>query len=241
MLARFQFLDMTAKLGLAKYYDKNDPGSTPIAAITRMLQEHVYPLANWHDGQEWRWKRLYNEPCDVVFKHNKSELDDIYPRFSGAENGLGEAKRMCIKEWISLMDAGKICDDTFTVREARLCFLRGQQVEMDEQTTDDHRKSGVVEWYEALARVADMKDLTQWDEAVRVSNEGLAEGEEPAPRLAEPAPGGGDLAPRVAMVVKAIISALCVKKDELIPRPSTAKSRPGTAAAAGEQRGAGSK
>jgi hypothetical protein len=107
-----------------------------------------------------RRKRYYNEPCDLLLKKFQPQLQQVYRLYSGKENALGEPKRVSISEWIQLTERAGFVDDVFTMREVKLSYLRAQETAVDEQDSDQHRKMAFVEFIEALARVADMKDLS---------------------------------------------------------------------------------
>ena len=43
-----------------------------------MFEENVLPLFKKFDSNEFRMKKYWNEPCDIVIKSNMAVLKDIY-------------------------------------------------------------------------------------------------------------------------------------------------------------------
>ena len=59
-----------------------------------------------------------------------------------------------------MLDCAGLIDEEFAVKTARLCYVRANQTVPDETQTYDHRQMIFVEFIEAIARVAEEKDLT---------------------------------------------------------------------------------
>jgi hypothetical protein len=257
MLTRFQLaIDVVMQIASAKFKtaENNDSvmqspaagpkGGAVTAMVRRLLTEHVLGQAQFHDAEKWRWRRLYNEPCDLVFKLNAVPLKRLYSRFSGAEDGIGEQKRVSMSEWVLLMSRAGFCDEIFTVREVRLSYIRAKQTEVDEQAgNNSNRKMLWIEFVEAIARAAEMMDLTYSvvkDPDVKLAqsaflakvggaddpppsvSEGVAPGEaaEAAVVVAwvDGAPGTGKLAERLEKVVDALLLLL-----QMLPKKAKGK------------------
>ena len=124
------------------------------------MRRNVEPHAGRDQGEELRWDRLYNEPCDLVLRTAEEPLRALYDRYSGAETLLGEPRKMCLKEWGQMLDAVGLLDGCFTMKTARFCYIRAMETEPDEMQSDGHRQMGYLEFLEAIARVAETKDLT---------------------------------------------------------------------------------
>ena len=180
-LARYQFMDALIRIALAKYHDPtadaapDDEGddamqarimsgsgtaSTPADALESLMRRNIEPNAARDRGEQFRWDRLYNEPCDIVLLTAESQLRALYERYSGAETLLGEPRKMCLKEWGLMLEKVGILNSSFTLKMARFCYIRAMETEPDEMQSDAHRQMGVLEFLEAIARVAETKDLT---------------------------------------------------------------------------------
>mmetsp|Transcript_6210 Transcript_6210/g.15521 ORF Transcript_6210/g.15521 Transcript_6210/m.15521 type:complete len:166 (+) Transcript_6210:3959-4456(+) len=78
-------------------------------------------------------------------------------QFTGKENRPTEKpKTMSLGEWQKLLEGAGLMDgEIFGDRACRLCYVRSMQTSEDELTDDTaHRKLKMVEFYEAIARVA---------------------------------------------------------------------------------------
>jgi hypothetical protein len=119
-------------------------------------------------------------------------------------------------EWITFVERASFVDDIFTMREVKLSYLRAQETQVDEQGTDDHRKMAMVEFCEALARVADMKDLTYGAIADESLTKPFADESETDEELEEQEsqpweygpPGQGPLFERLVLVLEALLVLL---------------------------------
>jgi hypothetical protein len=137
----------------------------PSECIQNLTHDHLLPALDLEqnhieDGEQWRWDRYYNEPCDLLLKHHRKPLRRLYSCFTGADEIIGEVPKMSMAEWCRLVTKSGLVNDVFTLREAKLAFVRAKQTEIDEQSTDEYRKMEFVEFIEAIARIADMRDLT---------------------------------------------------------------------------------
>jgi hypothetical protein len=149
------------KLALAKY---GSPDVEPLEAIEKLMNGNLRPYCERERllqyTQPWRKQRLYNEECDVLYKNNLKSLTAVFDRYSGKENVPGEKPTICIDEIADMCERRGLVDKVFTAREVKLCYTRAMQTEVDEMSTDSHRKMALVEFLECIARIADTKDLT---------------------------------------------------------------------------------
>lgn len=120
-LIRFQFLEIFVRLALDKYY-KPKLVETYEEAVIKTFKEHILPYFKSFNSDEFRWNRLYNEPCDLTLKRNLKTIKDIYAKHSGKEALPSEPKFMCMAEFIDLVTQSGVIDDTFGAREIGLTF-----------------------------------------------------------------------------------------------------------------------
>ena len=47
-------------------------------SVIKVFEENVLPSFNKFNSNEYRWQRLWNEPCDIVLKKNLKTLKELY-------------------------------------------------------------------------------------------------------------------------------------------------------------------
>ena len=47
-------------------------------SVIKVFEENVLPSFNKYNSNEFRWQRLWNEPCDIVLKKNLKTLKELY-------------------------------------------------------------------------------------------------------------------------------------------------------------------
>lgn len=92
---------------------------------------------------------------DTVLRAHLQTLKDIYKRYSGRDALPNEDLFMSLGEFIDLVTASGIVDDTFGAREIGTLFNTAMMTQVDELKTERHCRMAFVEFLEAIARVAD--------------------------------------------------------------------------------------
>jgi arginyl-tRNA synthetase len=90
--------------------------------VVKVFEENVLPYFRKFNSSDFRWQRLWNEPCDIVLKKNLKTLKEIYAKHSGRESVPGEPKHMCMNEFIDLVTMSGVIDDNFGAREISVLF-----------------------------------------------------------------------------------------------------------------------
>jgi hypothetical protein len=161
-LLRFQFLQAVIQLAIAKYYKKETKDSFSKAdAVNKLLTDNIVPFAERGQGESFRKTRLWNEPCDTLYKAAMADLKRIFKMYSELEHKplTDKYKYLNVSEWMKLCEHVNLVDKVFTVREVKLAYILAQQTEENEFTHQDHQQLSWVEFIEAIARVADIKDF----------------------------------------------------------------------------------
>lgn len=164
-MLRFQFIEVIASLGIAKFYSSKK-AANPSEAIQKLLDEHIIPNATWHDSQAYRngpTGRLYTVDVDLVLKENLLYLEDLFNTFAGSQklSILGAEKKMTLGELQSLVEQAGLIDNVLTAREVKIAILYSNQTEVNElKDADACRTLVFVEFLETIARISDMKDLS---------------------------------------------------------------------------------
>ena len=104
---------------------------------------------------------------DNLVKKNMNVLRDIYRKFSAREIMPNEEPNLSIQEFIDLITATKVVDESFGAREIGVIYNIAMITQVDEINKDRHTRMQFAEFVEALCRVADrtITNLTANNEA----------------------------------------------------------------------------
>jgi len=153
-LIRFQFLEIFVRLSIDKHY-KSKAVESYDEALFKVFEENVLPYFRKFNSNDFRWQRLWNEPCDIVLKKNLKTLKEIYAKHSGRESVPGEPKFMSMNEFIDLVTQSGVIDDNFGAREIGVLFNLSMMTQIDEINRELHFQMHFIEFIEAMSRVAD--------------------------------------------------------------------------------------
>ena len=92
---------------------------------------------------------------DNLVKKNMNVLRDIYRKFSGREVMPNEEPNMSFQEFIDLVTATRVVDESFGAREIGVIYNIAMITQVDEINKDRHTRMQFAEFVEALCRVAD--------------------------------------------------------------------------------------
>jgi hypothetical protein len=117
------------------------------------------------DYQEWRETKYWTEGCDMIF-HKKygfqyhKIVKQLFKDIKGIKVLPGEHHYICNEEFIHLTKDAGLHNDHFGEREAQLAYCLAQETIVDElhRLPDclEHFKMDLIEFYEALGRIADI-------------------------------------------------------------------------------------
>ena len=65
-------------------------------------------------------------------------------------------RTMCYDEFLGLLNSGELITDEFPERDAMACFVQSMMTQINEYDSDRHMKMSKVEFYEAIARTAEI-------------------------------------------------------------------------------------
>jgi len=92
---------------------------------------------------------------DNLIKKHMNVLKDIYRKFSGRDVMPNEEPNMSMQEFIDMVTATKVVDDSFGAREIGVIYNVSMMTQVDEISKERHVRMQFVEFVEALCRVAD--------------------------------------------------------------------------------------
>eukprot|EP00744_Colponema_vietnamica_P013266 GILI01018590.1.p2 GENE.GILI01018590.1~~GILI01018590.1.p2 ORF type:complete len:279 (+),score=105.14 GILI01018590.1:31-837(+) len=162
-LVRFQWLEAIVRLALAKFQKGGQTNNPPSENVDRLLVNHILPVASNFNLAEFRENSLWFEEIDMVFKKHWQLVCDLYRKYSGKLAKPGQKRFMSLEEWTQFITDYALTDETFTTREIPIAFNFAMMTVVDELNTDRMMEMAQVEFVEALARVADMKNIDPSD------------------------------------------------------------------------------
>lgn len=142
------------RLAIEKFF-KSNVCKTFDQAVTKFFEEHALPYFKQYSFHEFRTKKLWTETMDNLVKKHMNVLRDIYRKFSGRDVMPNEEPNMSMQEFIDMVTATKVVDDTFGAREIGVIYNVSMMTQVDEINKERHTRMQFVEFVEALSRVAD--------------------------------------------------------------------------------------
>lgn len=153
-LIRHQFLEIFVRIAIDKYV-KTGEERRLAPSMSHLYAEYLQDFFEKHDSNRWRWSRYLNEDCDKVLKTYLSMLQIVYNTNSRMQVKPGQKAFMCLPEFQFVCTAAGLMNDHFTARDIDFCFNLSMMTQVDELTSDRHCQMSLVEFLEALGRVAD--------------------------------------------------------------------------------------
>lgn len=161
-----------------KYILKYKLTQSYLEAISMFWEEHLKDICNQYDLQIWRNEKYWNEPCDLCLKHYKKIIDYVYKKFSKKKVKPGQFAFMCLDEVQQIISQCNLMEDESFGSDVYLkAFNYSMMTQIDEINSDRIFQMSLVEYYEALARIAETANLppfsglfpeeTQWTQEKR--------------------------------------------------------------------------
>jgi hypothetical protein len=155
---RTEFIETVVRVAMDKYLTAN-VGETESMALSRFAAEHVKPVLKF-DSNKWRYERYLNEEVDTVYTNNLDTLQKFYARYSGKYSQGGEKPWMSVEEFIQCCKALSLTCKSSS-RLYSLCYQLSLMTHKDLARSKRQYQMSFVEFLEAIARVADFKDLEE--------------------------------------------------------------------------------
>ena len=167
-LIRHQFMEIFVRLAVDKYV-KTGLEKRPSVAVERLINEHLEGLFERFDANRWRWSRYLTEDCDKVFKAHLPILQLIFQTNSRLQVKPGQRPFMSLPEFQLICASAGLLNETFASRDIDFCFNLSMMTQVDEVDSERHCQMSLVEFLEALGRVAEMGKYAGQDQALHLS------------------------------------------------------------------------
>jgi hypothetical protein len=153
-LCRFQFLDVLVSLANVKFV-KTGKCIGIVAAVEKLLSEHLEPYAERLDGNAFREKYLYCQHTDDMLRKHMTSWDRMYQNYTGEENTPLEDKTMSFREWNLLTDTAGLDEEYLTERNMKLTYVGSLRYYADMfDESNEFKKMTKLEFLECLVRAS---------------------------------------------------------------------------------------
>ncbi|KRW99368.1 hypothetical protein PPERSA_02480 [Pseudocohnilembus persalinus] len=155
-LNRYQVMDIIYKLAEEKYIQEYKTTKSISEAIKMLWDEHLKEEMTSYSSQVWRIQRYWNEKCDTVLKGYKKIIDNVYKDYSKKKVKPGQPPFMCLDELQNIcIQMGLDELDHWSSSEHLFSFNLSMMTQVDELCSDRIFQMSLVEFYEAIGRLAE--------------------------------------------------------------------------------------
>lgn len=154
-LCRYEFLEITARIGKIRYFEKGQ-SKTVAEATKRIIDQHILVCGSERmPWQEFRTDRLWCLEVDDLFKANKRALDALY-RFTKTGGHTKDAKVLSSDDAVKMVALAGF-DGAEHEKRVTLAYSLSKMTIIDEMGDfDNYNKMKHVEFLEFLGRLAEL-------------------------------------------------------------------------------------
>ena len=127
-------------------------------AVDKLMNDFIVPTYKYLDCSKWRFDCLYNEACDTILKRYVPILQAIYKQYSVSPPG--KTRYLGVDEFTKIVTDAGVVDDSFGAREISPLFNLSMMTQVDELSSEKFSQMIMVEFIEAISRVADKLALS---------------------------------------------------------------------------------
>lgn len=179
-LIRYQFLEIWVRLAIHKYF-KTNIWKTRLEAITKFFNEDLGNYLKKFKSYEWREQRYFCEDVEYILKEYMEELEELFKMYSGKYTMPSKPKFVSLEEFTDMITRSGVCKLNIANKDIGKFFNLSLQTEPDELENEKHMQMFNLEFYEAIARIADKvwydskrdrKDTIDFDsDAIKIEND----------------------------------------------------------------------
>lgn len=162
---RHEFMELLVRIAIDKYIK---PGICKCEsdAIKKLVEGFPIEYMNKYDVSKWKWERLFNEECDMVFTSKFQMFQTLYNKYTAKNLKPGEKPYMGTDDFLSLCTETDQLTDAFTARHATTCFHLATVHQINEFTSNRHVRMTLNEFIEAFAMLVECQDHPDPDNAL---------------------------------------------------------------------------
>lgn len=124
-----------------------------------MDEGYFYAIKRTRNGQEWREENLWTEECDLLLKTHLHIIKYVYQKFAGSlkKKTYMAQKFMSLEEFKEVLLQGNMFNpDILSTEIINTSYGMSMMTQVDEINTDKYIQMQMIEFIEALARIAEV-------------------------------------------------------------------------------------
>ena len=125
-------------------------------AVETLFEEHFLEQFKKNDSNKWRVEKLWTKENDEVLKENYKQIKALFENFSGKHTKPGKIKFSSMDEFINMItNTGVLMSGSIGVGDLGSIFNISMMSQVDELNFQRHIEMSLIEFIEAICRVAD--------------------------------------------------------------------------------------
>ena len=153
-LVRYQFLEIFVRLAIHKYH-KSKICKSKLEAIQKFFDEDIGKFLKRFHSYEWREKKYFCEEVEIILKDYAEGLDDLFKMYSGRYTMPSKPKFVSLEEFTEMVSHSGILSLNIANKDIGKYFNLAMETQVDEIDKDKHMQMFKLEFYEAIARIAE--------------------------------------------------------------------------------------
>lgn len=153
-LIRFQFLEIFVRLAVHKYF-RTKICKSKFEAIQRFFSEDIGAFLNKFKSYEWREQKYFCEEVEFILKEYSEELEELFKMYSGRYTMPSQPKFVSLEEFGEMIVSSGVLSLNIANKDIGKYYNLSLETEVDELENEKHMQMFTLEFYEAIARVAE--------------------------------------------------------------------------------------
>lgn len=136
-------------------YIKAGTSSLYHEAVSKLYSEHCLPEFAKYDHQAFRNNTYWTQQNEMVILNYKQQIETLYNKYSQKKVNPGQKRFMCLEELVEMAKSSQLTlDALFQEVDVQQAFNLAIQTQVDEVNQSRIFQMSLLEFYEALARIA---------------------------------------------------------------------------------------
>lgn len=153
-LIRFQFLEIFVRLAIHKYH-KSKLCKTKFESIFKFFDSDLKEFLSKFRSYEWRENKYFWEEVEFILKEYSKELEELYKIYSGKYTMPSKPKFVSLEEFVDMVSTSGVLSLNIVNKDIGKYFNLSIETQPDELDCDRHMQMFTLEFYEAIARIAE--------------------------------------------------------------------------------------
>jgi NLR family CARD domain-containing protein 3 len=158
-LIRFQFLEIFVRLAVHKYF-RTKIWKSKCEAIQKFFNEDIGVFLSKFRSYEWREHKYFCEEVEFILKEYSEELEELFKMYSGRYTMPSQPKFVSLEEFGEMIANSGVLSLNLANKDIGKYYNLSLETEIDELENEKHMQMFTLEFYEAIARVAEKIQFT---------------------------------------------------------------------------------